>query len=237
VLIEFLIAMTFSPPQRMVTLDKVKGEPIQMSWSPDGAELYIESGQRTRLGTFESQKHYVVTIASQQLRSVDAPPQWATDYQSWKGNKWAPGDHAFVIDISEENRTVRAVSAPSGGALAKGGESGASTGNMDDAVGAALTSQMQHVITLKVKGETVGEYVNTQFVPGYTFGWAPQSLGAYIAYGGPDGRLAVLDPHGSKTIVPDARNVLLPAWANDGKKIAFVEKNGKKFDLYVTEVR
>jgi Tol biopolymer transport system component len=236
-LIEFLIAITFSPPQRIVTLDKVKGEPIQMSWSPDGAELYIESGQRTRLGTFENQKHYVITIASQQLRSVDAPPQWATDYQSWKGNKWAPGDHAFVIDISEENRTVRAVSAPSGGALAKGGESGASTGNMDDAVGAALTSQMQHVITLKLKGQTVGEYVNTQFVPGYTFGWAPQSLGAYIAYGGPDGRLAVLDPQGSKTIVPDARNVLLPAWANDGKKIAFVEKNGKKFDLYVTEVK
>ncbi|HEX4566068.1 MAG TPA: hypothetical protein VH138_05525 [Vicinamibacterales bacterium] len=236
-MIAFLIAMTFGPPQRVVTLDNIKGEPIQLAWSPDGAELYVESGQRTRIGTFDSLKHYVVTIVTQQVKNVDAPPQWATDYQSWKGNKWAPGDHAFVIDISEENRTVRAVSAPMGGALAKGGESGASTGNMDDAAGAALTSQMQHVITLRLKRETVGEYVNTQFVPGYTFGWAPQSLGAYIAYGGPDGRLAVLDPQGSKAVVPDAKNVLLPAWANDGKKIAFVEKNGKKFDVYLTEVK
>ena len=236
-LIEFLIAMTFTPPQRILTLDKIKGEPIEMAWSQDGTELYVESGERTRMGVFESLKHYVVTIATQQVKNLDAPPQWATDYQSWKGNKWAPGNHAFVIDISEENRTVRAVSAPMGGALAKGGESGASTGNMDDAVGASLASQMQHVITLKLKGETIGEYVNTQFVPGYTFGWAPQSVGTYIAYGGPDGRLAVLDLQGSKTLVPDAKNALLPAWANDGKRIAFIEKNGKKFDLYVTEVK
>jgi Tol biopolymer transport system component len=233
-LIEFLIAIMFGPPQRIVTLDKIKGEPIQIAWSPDDAELYVEAGQRTGIGTFESPKHYVVTIATQQVKSVDAPPQWATDYQSWKGNKWAPGNHAFVIDITEENRTVRAVSAPMGGALAKGGESGASN-STDEAVGAAMASQVQHVITLKLKGETVGEYLNTQFMPGYTFGWAPQSLGPYIAYGGPDGRLAVLDPHGSKTIVPDAKNVVLPAWANGGKRIAFIEKHGKKFDLYVTD--
>jgi len=236
-LIEFLIALTFGPQQRIVTLDKIKGEPIQVAWSPDDTELYIESGQRTRIGTFESPKHYILTIATQQIKSVDAPPQWATDYQSWKGNKWAPGNHAVVIEITEENRTVRAVSAPMGGALAKGGESGASTGNMDEAVGASLASQMEHVISLRLKGETVGEYVNTQFMPGYTFGWAPQSLGAYIAYGGPDGRLAVLDSQGTKAIAPDAKNVVLPAWANGGKRIAFVEKNGKKFDLYVTDVK
>jgi Tol biopolymer transport system component len=108
---------------------------------------------------------------------------------------------------------------------------------MDEAVGASLASQMEHVISLRLKGETVGEYVNTQFMPGYTFGWAPQSLGAYIAYGGPDGRLAVLDSQGTKAIAPDAKNVVLPAWANSGKRIAFVEKNGKKFDLYVTDVK
>src|SRR6185437_1720901 len=230
-------ALTFAPPQKVVSLDKIKGEPIQLAWSPDGAELYVESGQRTRVGTFENLKHYLVTLANQQVKAVDAPPQWATDYQTWKGNKWAPGNHAFVIEISEENRTTRAVSAPSGGALAKGGESGAAMGNMDDAVSASLTSQNQHVISLKLKGEVVGEYVDTQFVPGYTFGWALQSAGNYIAYGGPDGHLGVMDDHGAKTLVPDTRNVLLPSWTDDGKKIAFIEKSGKKFDIYVTDLK
>ena len=61
---------------------------------------------------------------------------------------------------------------PMGGDLAKGGGAGSGT-TADDIVDASLQSQMQHVITLKLKGETVGQYVDTQFVPGYTFSWAP----------------------------------------------------------------
>lgn len=230
-------ALTFSTPQKVVSLDKIKGEPIELAWSPDGTQLYVEAGQRTKTGTFLDMKHYLVTLADKDVKSVDAPPQWATDYQTWKANKWAPGLHSFVIAISDGSRTDHAVSAPMGGALAKGGESGASTGSMDEAVGAALASQTQHVITLKLKGETVGEYVNTQFVPGYTFGWAPQSFGVAIAYARPDGRLAVMDQDGGKAEVPGTKNALLPAWADDGKQIAFVQRDGKKFDLYETGIK
>jgi hypothetical protein len=230
-------ALTFGAPQKIVSLDKIKGEPIQMAWSPDGTQLYIEAGQRTRIGTFESPKHYVVTLADQKVKGVDAPPQWATDDQTWKSNKWAPGQRTVAIEISDENRTQRAVSAPMGGALAKGGESGAAQGNMDDAVSASLTSQTQHVITLRLKGETVGEYVNTQFVPGYTFSWAPQAFGTAIAYARPDGHLAVMDLQGAKKEVPGTKNALLPAWADSGKQIAYVERDGKKFELYVTEMK
>jgi hypothetical protein len=229
-------AMTFAPPQKVATLDKVKGEPTQIAWSPDGKELYVETGKRTRVGTFVDPHHYVVTIADQKIKSVDAPPQWATDYQSWKSNKWAPGDHTFVIDISESQRTERAISAPMGGDLAKGGGAGAGT-TSDDIVTAALTSQNQHVITLRLKGEVVGEYVDTQFLPGYTFGWAPQSLGAAIAYARPDGRVGVMDAAGGKKEIADTKDALIPAWSDSGKQIAFVEKDGKKFGLYVTDVK
>ena len=150
-------ALTFGAPQKVVSLDKIKGEPIELAWSPDGTQLYVEAGQRTNAGTFLEMKHYVITLADKDVKGVDAPPQWATDYQTWKANKWAPGLHSFVIAISEGTRTDRAVSAPMGGALAKGGESGASTGNMDDAVGHSIAKQTPYVITLKLKGETVGE--------------------------------------------------------------------------------
>jgi hypothetical protein len=170
------------------------------------------------------------------VKSVDAAPQWATDYQAWKSNKWAPGVRTFAIDISEDKRTTRAVSAPTGGALAKGGESGASTGNMDAATDAALTSQMQHVITLKLKGQTVGEYVDTQFVPGYTYSWAPQSFGTAIAYSNNEGHLTVMDQQGEKKTVPSTNHVMIPAWSDSGKKIAFIQKDGKKYALYVTDL-
>jgi len=228
--------LTFSAPQKIVTLDKIKGEPTQIAWSPDGAEIYMQTGERTRIGTFESPRYYVFSVADQKLKTVDAPPAWATEYYAWKSNKWAPGDKTLAIDISDEKRAQRAVNPPMGGDLAKGGGAGTGTSS-DDVVTSALTTQMQHVITLKLKGEVVGEYIDLQFVPGYTFGWAPQSAGAYIAYQNKDGRLGVMDGQGSKAVVSGTKNVLLPAWASDGKKIAFVERNGKKFDLLVTDVK
>ena len=229
-------AMSFTAPQKIVTLDKIKGEPIQLAWSPDGSQLYVETGEKNRIGTFNNQRHYVVSLADQKVKSVDGAPQWATDYQTWKSNKWAPGDHSYVIDINEEKRMQRAVNVPMGGDLAKGGGAGAGT-TTQDVVDAAVSSQLQHVISLKLKGEVVGEYVDMQFIPGYTFSWAPQSFGTAIAYARPDGHLSVMDHSGDKKEVPDARNALLPAWADSGQKLAFVQRDGRKFDLYVTEIK
>jgi hypothetical protein len=197
--------------------------------------LYLQTGQRTRLGTFDNLKHYVVNVSDGKAKSADEPPQWATEYQSWKSNKWAPGDKTFAIDISEDKRTQRAVNTPMGGDLAKGGGATGTTAN--DVVDAALTSQVQHVITLKLKGEIVGEYVDTQFLPGYTFGWAPQSFGTAIAYANEEGRLAIMDGQGGKTSVGSTSHVMMPAWSDSGKQIAFIEKDGKKYRLLVTDVK
>jgi hypothetical protein len=228
-------ALTFEAPRMVATLDKIKGEPIQMAWSPDGTELYVETGQRTRVGTFENQKHYLVTLADGKAKGIDAVPQWAADYQAWKGNKWAPGVRTFAIDIGEEKRTQRAVNMPMGGDLAKGGGASGTTSN--DMVSAALASQTQHVISLRLKGEVVGEYVDMQFVPGYTFSWAPQALGTAIAYENAEGRLTVMDQQGGRKDLASTSHVLLPAWSDSGQQIAFLQKDGKKFALYVVGVR
>jgi len=177
-----------------------------------------------------------VTVSDGKVKNIDAPPQWATDYQAWKSNKWAPGEHSFAIEISEDKRTQRATNIPMGGDLAKGGGVGAGT-TADDIVDASLQSQMQHVITLKLKGEIVGEYVDTQFVPGYTFSWAPPSVGTAIAYATPDGHLSVMDHEGGKKTVSAASHVMIPAWSDSGKQIAFIQRDGKKFALYVTDIQ
>ena len=92
------------------------------------------------------------------------------------------------------------------------------------------------MFTLTLKGETVGEFVGTQFLPGYTFGWSPKELGM-IVYANRAGHLAVMDEEGKKQQVESTKNVLLPAWSLDGSKIVFLQKNGKnKYDVFIAAV-
>ena len=100
----------------------------------------------------------------------------------------------------------------------------------------AAQTQTQHVFVLTLKGENVGEFVNQQFLPGYTFGWAPRDH--IIAYRNLSGRLAFMDEQGQKQQVDATKNVILPAWSNDGHKIAFLQRAGKnKYDLFVVAVQ
>ena len=102
----------------------------------------------------------------------------------------------------------------------------------------AQQMQKQQVISLTLKSETVGEFVNQQFLPGYTFGWAPESSGPMIAYRNQAGRLSVMDEQGQKQEIAGTKDVILPAWSADGAKIAFLQKSGKnRYDLVIVNMK
>jgi hypothetical protein len=126
-----------------------------------------------------------------------------------------------------------------GGALAKGGTAGDPNGGgtvPDDVTNHRLNSQTLTVITLTLMGETVGYFEGVQFLPGYTFGWAPKDL-ASIAYVNRAGRLTIMDKDGKKQEMESTKDAFLPAWSTDGSKIAFLQKAGKnKYDLYFAAV-
>lgn len=90
--------------------------------------------------------------------------------------------------------------------------------------------------TLRLKGEIIGQFVNSPAVPGLTFGWGPAGTGL-IAFANRDGRLMIMDDQGRKQQVASTKAVLLPAWTDDGNRLAYLEKSGrKKFVLKVIDV-
>jgi hypothetical protein len=124
-----------------------------------------------------------------------------------------------------------------GGDLARGGTSGdpSSGTSVGEVASRAAQTQKQLVRTLTLKGERVGEFVGTQFLPGYTFGWAPRNR--IVAYANVSGRLAIMDEQGNKQQVEGTKGVILPAWSSDGSRIAFLQKAGKnKYDLFIANV-
>lgn len=230
-----------SAPAPIGSIDagKLKGEPIQLAWSPDGSKLFLQTAGRDKLGMVKDARSYTMSATDAKTESLDAPPAWAAEYWNWKAGKAAPGSPNFAIDAKEDVRTVTSTSSPKGGDLARGGvDAGGTAGTTAQDV-AAHNQQAQklRVVTLTAQGEIIGQFVGQQFLPGYTYGWSPAAVGM-IAYGNQAGRLALMDRQGQKQQIDATKNVILPAWSGDGSKIAFFQKDGKnKYDLFVVTVK
>jgi hypothetical protein len=218
---------------------KLKGEPIQLAWSPDGTKLYLQTAGRDKVGMAINPRNYLMSAADGKPESIDAPPAWAAEYWAWKSGQASPASPTFRIDFKEEYKTMTSVSAPRGGDLAKGGVDTSGTGGTtaNDVAMQAQQSQKVHVVVYTLKGETIGEFVGQQALHGYTFGWSPAAQGL-MAYGNQAGRLTLMDRQGKRQEIDGTKSVILPAWSSDGSKIAFLQKNGKnKYDLFVVTVK
>ena len=197
-----------------VDTGKLKGEPTQLAWSPDGLQFFLQTSERDNQAMVKNPRYFLLNGTDAKATSASAMPDWAQEYWSWKSAQSPAGSKAMTIEIKRTERVGTATSAPMGGSLARGGASGdPNTGTtVEDVATRALQTQRDQVITLTLKSEVVGEFVNTQFLPGYSFGWAPQGS-QMIAYRNQNGRLAIMDERGEKQELQDTKDVLLPAWS------------------------
>lgn len=232
--------LTVSPAVRVAELDmgKLKGEPRRLSWSSDGRQFYVQTVENPGRPNMKV-RHYVLAADAGVPQSADAEPEWATAYWTDKSAQTSPDDRTFKIEAKSEQRTQRTTSAPMGGEMARGGASGDPTAGTSsgDAMAAAYGAQGVTVNMMVLKGETIGEFVNSVLVPGLTFGWGPKGT-KLIAFAAPKtGRVTMMDSQGRKKEIAESKDAILPAWSPDGARLAWLQKDGrKKFSLQVANV-
>ena len=234
------LAIQIGTPAKIATIDtdKLKGEPTQLSWSEDGTLLLLQTSERDKTGMTKNPRYFLLSAADGATAPAPAPPAWAEKYWAWKSNQYAPWSSTLGIDVKSERKNISSTASPMGGSLAKGAPASDPTGGTSAEEMANARAQMQTVTvtTLTLMGERVGYFEAVQFIPGYTFGWAPKDLGS-IAYVNGDGKLAILQKDNSKQLIDSSKNVILPAWSIDGTRLAFLQKAGKnKYELYVAPV-
>ena len=232
--------IVLSPPQAIVEVDsgKLKGDLARLAWSPDGSEIYIQTVERSRSGDVKSVRHYVVSTVAKHVKGLDQEPAWAAKYWAWKSGQASPGAAAFKIAANIREELVRSTAAPTGGVLAKGGGADPLAGStVEDVASAANQTQKKTIYTLKLKSETIGEWVNEAMTPGVNWTWAPAPH-HLIAFAKRDGGpLVLLDDSGRKQELDIAKMAVLPAWSDSGTRIAWLERVDKKrYELVVADV-
>jgi hypothetical protein len=220
-----------------LTTGELQGQPTRLAWSPDGQELYLRAVRTDTWGN-ERVWHYVVRLADSRLTPAEGEPQWALAYWVRKSALGAPGIADFRIAV--ETRETRKTATGSGSGMGQNGGDpnlGAELGPQGQAIiMSSLQAQRVTTTTMRLKGELLGEFVNTPAVPGLRFGWAPAGSGM-IAFANAKNRLVLMDASGRKHAVPGVKDVLLPAWSDDGAHLACLQRMARdKFVLAILDL-
>jgi dipeptidyl aminopeptidase/acylaminoacyl peptidase len=229
--------LVISAPDTIQTLDAkiLGGVPTRLAWSPDGRQLYVRASRFDRWSN-ETATHVVVSLDTGEVSAGATEPFWAMRYWSWKSAPIAPGRDDFAIKIETREEIVRTTNVPREGSI--GMSTADPTAGLDEVVrNAAISSQKTFFENLTVRGHIIDRAVNRHTVPGRTFGWAPVPR-ALLAYADEKGRLVLMDGQGRTRQVKRTKDVSLPAWSEDGTRIAFVQKAGRDSSaVRVIEIR
>jgi hypothetical protein len=217
--------LRLSAPAVVAELDlgSLKGDLRQVGWSPDKAQLYVQTAEgrppAARL------HHYVVAVSGGAVVPAKEAPGWAQDYWSYKSDRFAPGIGSLFIDVTQSLETMK-YGTGSAGLIEREDRAGnISVGSSN--VDRAAVSDKLHVVRLMLLGEAISEFVNETPVPGLMFGWGPAGSGT-IAFTDREGRLFLFDRNQHKVAVPGAKNAILPAWSTDGSRLAWVQRGSRK---------
>jgi hypothetical protein len=233
------IALVIAPGSQIAELDmgKLKGEPSRLAWSADGSQIYLQTLEGGFGRPNPKLRHYVFQVTNGAKEDLQAEPEWASKYWTAKSGQTSPDGPPLKIELKTEQRREQTTSVPRGGDLARGGTSIDTGTSVSDGVAAAYGSQTVTAHSMLLKGEVVGEFLNSVIVPGLTFGWGPQGS-KLIAFAAPKtGRVVVMDQEGGKQEVAGSKDAILPAWSADGSRLAWLQKEGRgKFVLQVARV-
>jgi hypothetical protein len=227
-------ALVVSAPVTLRELGKaqVRGVPTRMAWSPDGAWLYLRVSTFDRWSN-ETVRHVLVETAGKGVQDLGDEPGWLARYWNLKSALASPTVASWRIKIDTREDQVRTTNVPRDGNIGQHGDPGA---GLDETVRKAANSSQKVLFEDYVlNGKVIASAVNGHVSPGRTFAWAPAPL-SLLAFVDAKGRLMLMNRAGAAREVKGARKPSLPAWSEDGRRLAFVQGAATSSDCTVKVV-
>lgn len=227
-----ILTLTTSAVWADIDAKTIKGRPARLAWSDDRATLYLQTVEGDDVESLAFH-HYLVRKGGTP-EAVAAQPAWVEAYWKWKSARSLAGDPQLRIEIDTQKQVLDNLNGTAANKAVY------LTDSPIGVTGQALTLAKQSggtqiVNRLRLKGHVIGEFVDQLIVPGYTFSWSPEEL-RLIAYRSQAGRLTIMDDDGRTESIADTKDVLLPAWSDDGAAIAYLQRSRGRYSVRVVEV-
>lgn len=209
---------------REIDAGAVRGVPTRLAWSPDGKYLYL------RLSTFdrwsnETVRHILIDMKTAEPRPLGDEPSWIGRYWNFKAGLVSPAVPSWRINVDARMEQVRTTNVPREGSIGQF-TSDPGSGLEETIRKAAQSQQLTQFEDYRLSGHTISSSINDHVVAGRTYGWAPAPR-PFMAYVTEKGRLALMDATGRTLEVTGTKDVRLPAWSDDGLRVAFVQQSSR----------
>jgi hypothetical protein len=229
--------LTIGAPSTLRDIDvgAVRGVPSRLAWSPDGKYLYL------RISTFdrwsnETIRHILIERATAEPRQLGDEPGWIGRYWNIKAGLVSPSVPTWKIAVEAREDQVRTTNVPREGNI---GQFTSDPGSgLEDTVRRAAEAQQKTLFeNYRLSGHTIASSVNEHVAAGRTYAWAPAPK-PFMAYVTEKGRLALMDATGRTVDVRGTKDVKVPAWSDDGERLAFVQQASRdKCSVRIVEIR
>ena len=198
----------------------VRGVPTRLAWSPDGAWLYVRMSSFDRWSN-ETVRHVLVETQGKRIQDIPDEPGWLPRYWNTKSALTSPTVASWRVKIDTREEQLRTTNVPREGNV---GQHMADPGaGMDEVVRKAANSSQKTLFEDYVlNGRVISSAINDHVAPGRTFAWAPAPL-ALVAFVDAKARLVLMNQTGATREVKGAKKPSLPAWSEDGRRLAFVQ--------------
>ena len=207
-------SFTVSEPKIVCELDTnlLKGDIHRLSWSPEATSIHIQTidGDR-RL------RDYIVTMPDGVVSIAFGEPEWAAAYWARKSDLSAPGRRDVAPRSDAEQPTD-----PSHRRSAA------------DLPTAARRHPTRRTRSMRTKRRSRSVCWGKRSATGSTASqWLVKRTGGVRPAAGrscsSDGkRIALMDQKKNKKTIAAAKGATMPAWSNDGSRIVFLQKAGRK---------
>jgi len=218
---------------RKLEAGHVRGLATRLAWSPDASYIYLRISSFDRWDN-ETVRHLLLDMRTREPLVIPDEPAWLPRAWNMKSALTSPVVSSWRIGIDTREEQVRSTNVPREGNISQHGDPGA---GLDEVVRkAAVSSQKTFFENYVLNGHVIASAVNSHVAVGRAFGWSPPPR-ALMAFVNPKGRLVLMNSAGAIREVKGTKSASLPAWSDDGLRLAYAEQSRGGYVIRAVEIR